>query len=37
MNALFLKNHSVKTYRGIQGRVEKGKTGGGRSYRYVVV
>ncbi len=37
MNALFLKDHSAKTYRCNQGRVEKGKAGGGRSYRYAVV
>ena len=37
MNALFLKNHSAKTYRGIQGRVEEGKAGGARSYRHAEV
>ena len=29
MNALFLKDLTAKTHRGIRGRVEKGKSGGG--------
>ncbi len=37
MNALFLKDLAAKTHRGIRGRVEKGKAGGGRSYGYDVV
>lgn len=37
MNALFLKDLAAKTHRGIRGRVEKGKSGGGRSYGYDVV
>ena len=32
MNALFLKDLAAKTHRGIRGRVEAGKAGGGRSY-----
>ena len=34
MNALFLKNLAQKTHRGLEGRVYKGKTAGGRSYGY---
>ena len=34
MNALFLKNLAQKTHRGLEGRVEAGKSGGGRSYGY---
>ena len=37
MNALFLKDLAAKTHRGIRGRVEKGKSGGGRCYGYHVV
>ena len=37
MNALFLKDLAAKTRRGIRGRVEAGKAGGGRSYGYDVV
>jgi site-specific DNA recombinase len=37
MNALFLKDLAVKTHRGIRGRVEKGKSGGGLCYGYDVV
>lgn len=37
MNALFLKNLAIKTHRGIRGRVEKGKSGGGLCYGYDVV
>jgi len=37
MNALFLKDLSKKTRRGLRGRVEKGKSGGGRCYGYDVV
>ncbi len=37
MNALFLKDLAAKTHRGIRGRVEKGKSGGGLSYGYDVV
>jgi len=29
VNALFLKDLAAKTHRGIRGRVEKGKSGGG--------
>ena len=32
MNTLFLKDLAAKTHRGIRGRVEAGKAGGGRSY-----
>jgi len=37
MNALFLKDLSKKTHRGLRGRVEKGKAGGGLCYGYDVV
>jgi site-specific DNA recombinase len=37
MNALFLKDLADKTRRGLQGRVERGKSGGGLSYGYRVV
>jgi hypothetical protein len=34
MNALFLKDLAAKTCRGLRGRVEKGKAGGGLCYGY---
>ncbi|MBN9990660.1 recombinase family protein, partial [Listeria monocytogenes] len=34
MNALFLKDLAKKTHRGLRGRVEKGKSGGGLCYGY---
>jgi site-specific DNA recombinase len=37
MNALFLKDLAQKTRRGLQGRIEAGKSGGGNSYGYDVV
>lgn len=37
MNALFLKDLSLKTHRGLRGRVEQGKAGGGLCYGYRVV
>lgn len=37
MNALFLQDLADKTRRGLRGRVEKGKSGGGLSYGYTVV
>lgn len=37
MNALFLKDLAAKTRRGLRGRVEKGKAGGGLCYGYDVV
>ena len=37
MNALFLKDLADKTHRGLRGRVELGKSGGGNSYGYDVV
>jgi DNA invertase Pin-like site-specific DNA recombinase len=37
MNALFLKDLAAKTHRGIRGRVEKGKAGGGLCYGYDVL
>lgn len=37
MNALFLKDLAMKTHRGLRGRVEKGKSGGGLCYGYKVV
>jgi len=36
MNALFLKDLADKTRRGLRGRVEKGKSGGGLAYGYSV-
>ncbi|MEH2548961.1 DNA invertase Pin-like site-specific DNA recombinase [Bradyrhizobium sp. AZCC 2262] len=37
MDALFLKDLAAKTHRGLRGRVEKGKAGGGLCYGYEVV
>jgi site-specific DNA recombinase len=37
MNALFLKDLRQKVHRGLEGRVRKGKSGGGLSYGYQVV
>jgi site-specific DNA recombinase len=37
MNALYLKDLAAKTHRGLRGRVEKGKAGGGLCYGYDVV
>jgi DNA invertase Pin-like site-specific DNA recombinase len=37
MNALFLKDLALKVHRGLSGRVEKGKSGGGICYGYNVV
>jgi hypothetical protein len=37
MNALFLKDLAEKTHRGLRGRVESGKAGGGLGYGYRVV
>ena len=37
MNALFLKDLADKTHRGLRGRVEAGKSGGGLSYGYELV
>ena len=37
MNALFLKDLADKTRRGLRGRVEVGRSGGGNSYGYDVV
>ena len=37
MNALFLKDLADKTRRGLRGRVERGKSGGGIAYGYDVV
>jgi site-specific DNA recombinase len=37
MNALFLKDLGAKTHRGIRGRVEAGRVGGGNAYGYQVV
>jgi site-specific DNA recombinase len=36
MNALFLKDLANKTHRGLEGRVLKGKSGGGRAFGYDV-
>ena len=36
MNALFLKDLAAKTHRGLRGRVEEGKSGGGLCYGYRV-
>ena len=37
MNAMFLKDLAIKTHRGIEGRVRKGKSGGGKAYGYRTV
>ncbi len=37
MNALFLRDLAAKTHRGLRGRVEAGKSGGGVTYGYQVV
>ncbi len=37
MNALFLKDLAAKTRRGLRGRVEAGRSGGGKCYGYDVV
>lgn len=37
MGALYLKHLGEKTHRGLRGRVEAGRSGGGNSYGYVVV
>nr|WP_182591098.1 recombinase family protein [Agrobacterium sp. RC10-4-1] len=37
MNALFLKDLAAKTHRGIRGRVEEGKSGGGLCFGYNVI
>jgi site-specific DNA recombinase len=37
MGALFLKQLAEKTHRGLRGRVEAGRSGGGNSYGYTVV
>ena len=37
MNALFLKDLAMKTHRGLRGRVEKGKAGGGLCFGYKVI
>ena len=37
MNAMFLKDLADKTRRGLRGRVEAGRSGGGNSYGYDVV
>ena len=37
MNQLFLKDLAAKTHRGLRGRVEQGRSGGGNSYGYDVV
>ena len=37
MNALYLKDLAQKTHRGLRGRIEAGRSGGGRCYGYVVV
>ncbi|ADO43101.1 recombinase family protein [Ketogulonicigenium vulgare] len=37
MNALFLKDLAAKTHRGLRGRVEAGKSGGGNAYGYRVL
>jgi site-specific DNA recombinase len=37
MNALFLKDLAAKTHRGLRGRVEAGKSGGGNAYGYTVL
>ncbi len=36
MNTLFLKDLAAKTRRGLRGRIEQGKSGGGNAYGYIV-
>lgn len=36
MNALFLRDLAEKTHRGLRGRVEQGRSGGGLAYGYDV-
>lgn len=37
MNTLFLRDLAAKVHRGLRGRVEAGRSGGGNAYRYSVV
>ncbi|MGI4801263.1 MAG: recombinase family protein [Janthinobacterium lividum] len=37
MNALFLRDLAAKTHRGLRGRIEAGRSGGGNAYGYAVV
>ncbi|PWR18373.1 recombinase family protein [Zavarzinia compransoris] len=37
MNALFLKDLAAKTHRGLEGRIQEGRSAGGRCYGYDVV
>ncbi len=37
MNALFLKDLAIKTHRGMEGQVRRGKSAGGKAYGYDVV
>ena len=37
MNALFLKDLAAKTHRGLRGRVEQGRSAGGKAYGYEMV
>ncbi|NPD70452.1 recombinase family protein, partial [Acetobacteraceae bacterium] len=37
MNALFIKDLAAKTHRGLRGRVEAGRSGGGNAYGFTVV
>ncbi|WP_284257338.1 recombinase family protein, partial [Acidocella aquatica] len=37
MNALFLKDLALKTHRGLRGRIEAGKSGGGNAYGYKII
>jgi site-specific DNA recombinase len=37
MNALFLKDLAAKTHRGLSGRIQKGKSAGGKAYGYDIV
>ena len=37
MNALFIKDLAAKTHRGLRGRVEAGRSGGGNAFGYCVV
>ena len=36
MNALFLRDLALKTHRGVRGRIELGRSGGGRCYGYAL-
>ena len=37
MNAMFLRDLAIRTHRGLEGRIHKGRSGGGRAYGYDTV